>query len=67
MEMDFHRRLQKATASDVSGIYTPSSSPSRTIHRSHLALESILEVQISQNKRGEILILIFWNEVDKKG
>jgi hypothetical protein len=67
MEMDFHRRLLKATTSDVSGIYTPPSSPSRTVHCSHLSLEGILEVQISQNIRGEVLILIFWKEVDKKG
>jgi hypothetical protein len=59
VEMDFHRWLQKATVSDVSGIYIPSSSPSRTVHRSHLPLEGILEVHISQNIRGEVLILIF--------
>jgi hypothetical protein len=58
--MDFHRWLQKATTTDVSGIYTPPSSLSRTIHRSHLPLESILEVQISQNIREEVLILIFF-------
>jgi hypothetical protein len=59
--------VQKATASNVSGIYTPHSSLSRTVHRSNLSLEGILEVQISQNIRGEVLILIFWKEVDKKG
>jgi hypothetical protein len=50
--MDFHRRLQKATASDVSGIYTPPFSPSRTVHCSHLPLEGILEVQIFQKYKG---------------
>jgi hypothetical protein len=34
--INFHMWLQKATASDVSSIYTPPSSPSRTVHRSHL-------------------------------
>jgi hypothetical protein len=67
MEMDLHKRLLKATASDVCGIYTPPSSPSRPVHRNHLPLEGILEVQISQNIRREVLILIFWKEVDKKG
>jgi hypothetical protein len=57
--MDFHRKLLKVTVSDVSGIYTPPSSPSRTVHRSHLSLEGILEVQIFQNIRRDVLILIF--------
>jgi hypothetical protein len=64
---DFYRRLLKATASDVSGIYIPPSSSSKTVHRSHLPMEGILEVQISQNVRGEVLILIFWKEGYKKG
>jgi hypothetical protein len=51
--------LLKATTRDVSDIYTPPSPPSRTVHRNHLSLEGILEVQISQNIRGEVLILIF--------
>jgi hypothetical protein len=57
--MDFYRKLLKVTASDVSGIYTPPFSPSRTVHRSHLSLEGILEVQIFQNIRRDVLILIF--------
>jgi hypothetical protein len=45
-----------SSKTDMEGVYTPPSSPSRTIHRSHLPLEGILEVQISQNIRGEVLI-----------
>jgi hypothetical protein len=47
------------TASDVSSIYTSLFSSSRTIHRNHLSLEDILEVQISQNIREEVFDLDF--------
>jgi hypothetical protein len=66
-ENGFPQSVSKANVSEVFGIYSPPSSPSKTVHHSHVPLEGILEVQISQNIRREVLILIFWKEVDKKG
>jgi len=48
-------------------INTPSSSPTRIVSRTHLPLGAILEFQISQNTRGEVLIFISRKEVAKRG
>jgi len=67
VKMQNHRRLSYPTVCDFLGIDTPYFSPSSTVSRSNLPLEAILEVQILQNIRGEVLILISWKEVAKKG
>jgi hypothetical protein len=38
-----------------------------TVSRTHLPLGAILEFQISQNTRGEVLIFISRKEVAKRG
>ena len=68
--MHFHRWLLKLTVCAILSINTPqppSSSSGRTVARSHLLLEPILEVQFFQNTREEVLIVISWKEVAKKG
>jgi hypothetical protein len=68
VEIGFHWRFFKPTASELSVINTPLLPPDSELYaRSQLPLETILEVQISQNTRGEILDFIFWKKVDKKG
>jgi hypothetical protein len=67
VEIGFHWRFFKPTASKLSVINTTLPPLTGAVARSQLQLEAILEVQISQNTRGEVLVFIFWKKVDKKG
>jgi hypothetical protein len=53
VEIGFHWRFFKPTASELSVIYTPLLPPDNELYaRSQLPLEAILEVQISQKYKG---------------
>jgi hypothetical protein len=68
VEIGFHWRFFKPTASELSVINTPLLPPDSELYaRNQLPLEAILEVQISQKYKGEVLVFISWKKVDKKG
>jgi hypothetical protein len=64
VEIGFHWRFFKPTASELSVINSPLLPPDSELYaRSQLPLE----VQISQKYKGEVLVFISWKKVDKKG
>jgi hypothetical protein len=68
VEIGFHWRFFKPTAGELSVINTPLLPPDSELYaRSQLPLEAILEVQISQKYKREVLVFISWKKVDKKG
>jgi hypothetical protein len=67
VEIGFHWRFFKPTASELLVRNTPLLPRDSELYaRSQLPLEAILEVQISQKYKGEVLVFISW-KVDKKG